>query len=90
MVFNIFCRESFMLLDAAIQLLHTLPTSGRMGWLEQSDWASAAVLLADEAAIIKDMVDVPSGSRLIGLDRYGFDVVRGGDRESRQFAGTTE
>lgn len=62
---------------------------GRMGWLEASDWTGAAVLpLAEEAAIVEELVDEqPSGLRVLGLDRYGFDAVRDGLRERRQFTG---
>jgi hypothetical protein len=61
---------------------------GRMGWLEENEWTSAAVLpLANEAALIDELANAqPTGARLLGIDRYGFDVTRGGVRERRQFA----
>lgn len=63
---------------------------GRIGWVEKEEWSRAAVLpLADEAAILQEL-SLPGmqspGVRLLGLDRYGFDVVHEGTRERRQFS----
>jgi hypothetical protein len=62
---------------------------GRMGWLEENEWTGAAVLpLVDEAALIDELInEQPPGVRILGIDRYGFDVTRDGARERRQFAG---
>jgi hypothetical protein len=65
---------------------------GKMGWVEQQEWVGAAILpLADEAAILQELsspdIQSPSGVRLLGLDRYGFDLLRDGARERRQFGG---
>lgn len=60
---------------------------GQMGWVEETDWASAAVLsLEDEKALLQDVIDMqPSGVRLLGLDGYGFDIERAGKRERHRF-----
>jgi hypothetical protein len=61
---------------------------GRMGWVEESEWADAAVLpLSDEAALITGLAAVhASDVRLLGIDCYGFDVEYDQVRERRQFA----
>ncbi|MDB5773252.1 MAG: pyridoxamine 5-phosphate oxidase [Burkholderia sp.] len=61
---------------------------GQMGWLDENEWAGAAVLpLADEAALVDELAGVqPAGVRVPGLDRYGIDVVCDGLRERREFA----
>jgi hypothetical protein len=61
---------------------------GRMGWVDESQWADAAVLpLADEVALITELAGLqPPGVRLLGIDRYGVDVEHGKTRERRGFA----
>jgi putative heme iron utilization protein len=61
---------------------------GRMGWVDEGEWADAAILpLADEAALITELAGVQaSGVRLLGIDPYGFDVMRDRVRERRRFA----
>jgi len=60
---------------------------GEMGWVEEDEWASAAVLsLADEAKFYPDLIAVlPIGIRLLGLDCYGVDIERQGKHERQQF-----
>jgi hypothetical protein len=60
---------------------------GAMGWLEEVEWANGAVLPpADEARFYRDLIaDLPMGIRLLGLDCYGVDIERQGQRERQQF-----
>lgn len=60
---------------------------GEMGWVEEEEWASAAVLpSAGEAKLYRDFTDVlPIGTRLLGVDCYGVDIERQGKRERQQF-----
>lgn len=60
---------------------------GAMGWLEASDWDNGAVLpLADEAKLLRKLSAIlPEGMRLLGLDCYGADIERQGQRERLQF-----
>lgn len=56
---------------------------GQMGWIEDADWAQAAVLpLADEAACLRELTGShPTGVRLLGLDCYGADIEHHGKRD---------
>lgn len=56
---------------------------GQMGWVEESDWAQAAVLpLADEAICLRELAGAhPPGMRLLGIDCYGADIERHGKRD---------
>jgi putative heme iron utilization protein len=57
---------------------------GEMGWIEEVEWANAAVLsLIDEAKFCQEIL--PMGIRLLGLDCYGVDIERQGKRERQQF-----
>jgi heme iron utilization protein len=60
---------------------------GEMGWVEEGEWANAAVLpLVGEAICYRDLVKVlPAGVRLLGLDCYGADIERQGKRERQRF-----
>ncbi len=60
---------------------------GEMGWLEASDWENGAVLpLADEAELLSNLAAIlPGGIRLLGLDCYGADIERQGQRERLEF-----
>ncbi|HEY4072910.1 MAG TPA: pyridoxamine 5'-phosphate oxidase family protein [Herbaspirillum sp.] len=59
---------------------------GRMGWIEEADWASSFVLsLADEEELVQSLIDVqPAGVKLLGLDCYGFDFERTGKRKRQR------
>ncbi|HJV82336.1 HugZ family protein [Noviherbaspirillum sp.] len=59
----------------------------QMGWIEESDWTAAKTLsLAEEAGIIATLSEaLPSGIRLLGIDRYGVDISRNGARERLNF-----
>ncbi|HEY8606517.1 MAG TPA: pyridoxamine 5'-phosphate oxidase family protein [Noviherbaspirillum sp.] len=61
----------------------------QMGWMEEADWRDAMVLaLEDEATLIQDLLgELPPRVRLIGLDCYGIDVERQGQRERQRFPG---
>lgn len=60
---------------------------GQMEWVEESDWASVAVLsLKDEEKLERALVDVhPAGVKPLGVDCYGFDFERAGKRERQRF-----
>jgi putative heme iron utilization protein len=59
---------------------------GRMGWLEGSALENAAVLPEmEEAALLEAVAALPDGRRLLGLDRYGADLERAGQRERLTF-----
>jgi hypothetical protein len=60
---------------------------GRMGWIEEADWASSVVLsLADEEKLVHSLIEAqPAGVKLLGLDCYGFDFERTGKRERQRF-----
>ncbi|MFI4940408.1 MAG: HugZ family protein [Burkholderiales bacterium] len=60
---------------------------GRMGWVEESVWVQAATLpLADEEKLFQELLEVlPMGIRLLGLDCYGADLDRHGERERQVF-----
>jgi putative heme iron utilization protein len=61
----------------------------QMGWIEEAEWDEATVLaLTDEAALIQDLLgDLPPRTRLLGLDCYGIDFERQGERERQRFPG---
>lgn len=63
---------------------------GEMGWMEEIEWANRDVLsLTDEAKFYLDLIEfLPAGIRLLGLDCYGFDIERQGNRERMQFPNT--
>ena len=58
-----------------------------MGWVDETDWTNSAVLsLEDEVELVHDLIDAQSpGVRLLGLDCYGFDIERAGERERQRF-----
>jgi hypothetical protein len=60
---------------------------GRMGWIEEADWASSVVLsLVDEEPLVHSLIEAqPAGVKLLGLDCYGFDFERTGKRERQRF-----
>jgi hypothetical protein len=60
---------------------------GRMGWVSAADWNGAAVLPLDDAELLLTdaLANLPANVRLLGLDCYGFDVERDGNRERRSF-----
>jgi len=65
---------------------------GQMGWIEESDWADAAVLsLADEAQCLQELIAAqPPGVRLLGVDPYGCDIEHKGKRDRLRLGGTIE
>lgn len=67
--------------------VRTIGGFAQMGWIEEADWNAAAVLtLADEAALIQDLLgELPPRVRLLGLDCYGIDIERQGKRERQRF-----
>ncbi len=60
---------------------------GRMGWTGAEEWnACPALTLADEAQLIVQLNQTPvRGVRLLGLDCYGFDLEKNGQRERQRF-----
>lgn len=60
---------------------------GRMGWTDPDEWAACPSLpLADEAGLIVQLNPPPvRGMRLLGLDCYGFDLEKNGQRERQRF-----
>lgn len=60
---------------------------GEMGWMDEVEWAKGTVLaLSDEAILYRDLMAIlPTGIRLLGLDCYGVDIERQGQRERLQF-----
>jgi hypothetical protein len=60
---------------------------GEMGWLSENEFASGAVLPLDaEEILYKELIQVlPFGIRLLGVDCYGVDIERQGQRERQQF-----
>ena len=60
---------------------------GQMGWIEEADWASSAVLpLEDEGELIHELSAMqPAGVKLLGLDCYGFDLERADRRERQRY-----
>lgn len=61
--------------------------SGRMGWFDESAWATAKCLsMADEATLYQECVGLQSpGLRLLGIDCYGVDLEHEGKRERQRF-----
>lgn len=52
----------------------------QMGWLEEEEWGQAEVLEpADEEGLLHALG--PAGADVLGLDRYGIDLLRHGRRE---------
>lgn len=60
----------------------------QMGWIEESEWVDVQVLpLADEARIVAKLDGrLPADVRVLGVDRYGIDLVRDGKRERKSFS----
>jgi len=60
---------------------------GRMGWVEDADWASSVILsLEEEEKLVHSLIEaLPAGVKLLGLDCYGFDFERTGKRERQRF-----
>jgi hypothetical protein len=60
---------------------------GQMGWVNETDWGNSAVLpLAEEEKLLHELIEAqPSGVKLLGLDCYGFDIERAGNRERQRF-----
>jgi heme iron utilization protein len=59
---------------------------GRMGWIEEADWAGSVVLsLVDEEKLVHSLIEAQPGVKLLGLDCYGFDFERTGKRERQRF-----
>lgn len=63
---------------------------GQMGWLDGTQWQAAPALpLADEAALLQQLAGLqPPGIRLLGLDCFGMDLERRGQRERQRFPRT--
>jgi hypothetical protein len=61
---------------------------GQMGWLDGMDWQAAPELpLAEEAALLHELAGLQKpGVRLLGLDCFGMDLERRGQRERQRFA----
>lgn len=59
---------------------------GRMGWSEKDEWAACAMLApGDEVTLLQLNQSHASGVRLLGLDCYGFDLEKNGQRERQRF-----
>lgn len=60
---------------------------GQMGWIEDTDWAAAAILsLSDEENSYRDLIEFQApGVRLLGMDCYGFDIEQNGTRHRQRF-----
>ncbi|MGS0742956.1 HugZ family pyridoxamine 5'-phosphate oxidase [Glaciimonas sp. GG7] len=65
---------------------------GLMGWVEKDQWERAEVLsLIDERNLLQEIADTFSGSfrgRVLGIDSYGFDVEKNGQRSRERFPET--
>jgi hypothetical protein len=62
---------------------------GRMGWLEGSALAATTPLsLEREATLLATLAeDLPATMQVLGLDRYGVDILEGGIRRRARFPG---
>lgn len=60
---------------------------GKMGWLEETDWAALPVLpLGDESALLKIAAfEAPTGIHLLGVDCFGIDYEIRGRRQRQRF-----
>lgn len=61
---------------------------GQMRWIEGAEWTGAVALSLDEEAdLILELAEThPRGVRVLGIDRYGFDLEQDGKRERQRFA----
>lgn len=61
---------------------------GQMGWLDGTQWQAAPELpLAEEASLLQELAGLQRpGVRLLGLDCFGMDLERRGQRERQRFA----
>jgi len=61
---------------------------GQMRWIDGAEWLGAETLpIEEETALIFAVgASMPSGARLLGVDRYGFDYEKAGNRERQRFA----
>ena len=63
---------------------------GNMGWIENEEWSKVEVLpLADERNFLQGITDTYSGPgplRVLGIDCYGFDFEKNGQRTRQRFS----
>ncbi|HJV84945.1 MAG TPA: pyridoxamine 5'-phosphate oxidase family protein [Noviherbaspirillum sp.] len=61
----------------------------KMGWIEESEWFDVKPLaLAEEARLVTKLDGrLPTNIRVLGIDRYGIDLIREGVRERKTFSG---
>jgi heme iron utilization protein len=62
---------------------------GEMGWLDGQAFAAAACIsLEDEEILLREAACVENAAKLLGVDPYGVDLIRGGARERQRFLDT--
>ena len=82
----------FRFFRLAPKRLRLIAGFGQMGWIEGATWCNGPVLpLEDEARLLQRLeAGAPEGARLLGLDRLGLDLERGGRRQRLDYPGVPE
>ncbi|MBI3144035.1 MAG: pyridoxamine 5'-phosphate oxidase family protein [Pseudogulbenkiania sp.] len=77
----------FMLFRLIPRRIRFIGGIGRMGWLEENEWAALCRLPAvTEASLVQEVsLMVQPGVRVLGIDCYGIDYETGGQRQRQPF-----